>query len=438
MKKLKNSIFFKISLIAIIALLLLIPTSMIESLIHERERTQERAIREVSSKWGEEQTISGPIITIPYYRYIKQYSEKDSLDKIVQIKEHVHFLPNELNIKGDIYPEKRYRGIYEIVVYNSKISISGIFNNLKISDLDIPYKDILFDKAFISLGISDLRGIEKQIDLNWNGNLLSFNPGTVTNDIISTGINTRIPLVKSDSSSYAFNFSLDLKGSQLLYFIPVGKVTNVTMNSTWSNPSFNGSFLPDSRKIDESGFEANWNVLHLNRNFPQSWIGSNYSISSSAFGVDLLLPVDNYQKSIRSIKYAILFIALTFMVFFFVEVLNKRFIHPVQYILVGLALIVFYTLLLSLSEHMKYNIAFIISALSTLFLISGYVKAILKSKPLTALIAGILFILYGFIFVIIQLQDYSLLIGSIGLFIILGIVMYFSRKIDWYDINMEK
>lgn len=411
---------------------------MIESLIHEREMTQRTAIREVSSKWGEEQTLTGPIVTIPYYRYIKQISKKDSTEKIVQIKEHAHFLPNNLDNKGRISPEKRYRGIYEIVVYNSKLDFSGSFDNLSFKDLDVPVKNILFDKALISIGISDLRGIEEQINLTWNNDSLSFNPGTVTNDVLSTGINSRIPLENIDSSSYNFSFSLDLKGSQTLYFVPVGKVTNVEMNSAWNNPSFNGAFLPDSREINESGFTASWNVLHLNRNFPQSWIGNEHRISASSFGVDLLLPVDNYQKSIRSIKYAILFIALTFMVFFFVEILNKVFIHPIQYILVGLALIIFYTLLLSFSEHMKYNVSFIVAALSTLALIGGYVKAILKSMHLTILVSSVLLILYAFIFVIIQLQDYSLLIGSIGLFIILGLVMYFSRKIDWYNINMDK
>jgi inner membrane protein len=241
-----------------------------------------------------------------------------------------------------------------------------------------------------------------------------------------------------DSSTYQFKLSLNLKGSQLLYFTPVGKVTDINLSSDWPNPSFNGAFLPDKREISEKGFKANWNILHLNRNFPQVWTGSQHTISKSSFGIDLILPVDNYQKSYRSIRYAILFIGFTFLVFFFIEVLNKVFIHPVQYILVGVALIVFYTLLLSFSEHMKYNLAFIISALSTLLLIAGYVKAILKSSQLSLLISGILTVLYTFIFVIIQLQDYALLIGSIGIFIILGLVMYFSRKIDWYNLSLEE
>jgi inner membrane protein len=216
----------------------------------------------------------------------------------------------------------------------------------------------------------------------------------------------------------------------------MGKVTDINMNSNWSNPSFNGAFLPDTHKVDHNGFVANWNVLHLNRNFPQIWTSSHQTIEGSAFGVDLLLPVDNYQKSYRAIRYAILFIGFTFLVFFFIEVLNKIFIHPVQYILVGIALIVFYTLLLAISEHIRFNYAFVLSAVATLLLIGGYIRAILKSWKLTGLITGILSVLYSFIFVIIQLQDYALLIGSIGVFIILALTMYFSRKIDWYNLSL--
>jgi len=438
MRSLKNNIYFKIGTIVIITLLLLIPASMIRLLIIERESTQNEAIREVSSKWGEEQTISGPLISIPYYRYIKEFSRKDSTEKIVQIKEFIHILPTELNISGNINPEKRYRGIYEIVVYNSKLSISGAFNNIDLASLDIQPRNILFDKAEFVIGINDLRGIEEQVILNWNDQNIAFNPGVSSNDVVMSGINALLNLDLKDSSAYNFSLELDLKGSQLLYFTPVGRVTNINLRSEWPNPSFKGSFLPDSREVSEKGFVANWNVLHLNRNFPQIWLGNRHSISDSSFGIDLLLPVDNYQKSYRSIRYAILFIGFTFLTFFFIEVLNKVFIHPIQYILVGIALIVFYSLLLSISEYLKYNLAFIVSAISTLALIAGYVQAILKSGKLTLLISGILTVLYSFIFTIIQLQDYALLIGSIGIFIILGLVMYFSRKIDWYNVNLNE
>ena len=208
------------------------------------------------------------------------------------------------------------------------------------------------------------------------------------------------------------------------------------MRSDWPSPSYKGNYLPDKRTISEDGFSANWNILHLNRNYPQSWMGKKYNVYNSSFGTELLLPVDNYKKSDRVTKYAMLFIVLTFMVFFFVEVLNKVFIHPVQYLLVGAALVIFYILLLSFSEHIKFNFAYIISSVLTLSLITSYTSTILKSKRIGFLIFGILTVMYTFIFTIIQIGDYALLTGSIGIFLILGLVMYFSRKIDWYNVTI--
>jgi inner membrane protein len=435
MKSVKTNLYFKVAIIIFIALLLMIPTAMIDNLISDREETQTEAIEEVSDKWAKQQTISGPFLSIPFYRYVKETNAKDNTEKIVKFKEYLHILPTDLKINSKVKPEHRYRGIYEIVVYNSKTTISGTFSNLDVSKFDIPVKDLLIDKANICVGIDDLRGIEKQINLNWNQEQFSFNPGVITNDVVESGINATVQLDPTMDHNYTFSFDLDLKGSQLLYFTPVGKISDISIESPWKNPSFNGAFLPDSRKISNEGFSANWNVLHLNRNYPQSWIGNKHNIGESAFGVDLLLPIDNYQKSYRCIRYAILFIGFTFLVFFFIEILNKKFIHPIQYILVGFGLLVFYTLLLSISEYLNFNYAFIIAAIATLILNIGYVKAILKSSKLAYFIGAMLFILYAFIFIIIQLQDLALLIGSIGIFIILGLVMYYSRKIDWYNLN---
>jgi inner membrane protein len=337
MNNLKNNIYLKVGIIIALALLLLLPTVMIKGLIKERESTQEEAIGEVSSKWGNEQTLIGPVLTIPFYKHEKEYSKKDATFKVVKIKDYIHILPDELDIESQLEPEKRYRGVYEVVVYNSQMNFKGVFDPTQVNELDIPESQIMFDRAFISLGIDDLNGIENQISINCNGKSYSFNPGTVTNDIFSSGINAKFPLSKDNISPFTFNFKLDLKGSQKLHFSPVGKVTNINMTSNWSNPSFNGAFLPDTRKIDENGFNANWNILHLNRNYPQAWIGSNQEIESSGFGVDLILPVDSYQKSMRTVKYALLFIVLTFMVFFFVEISRGSNIHPIQYSLVGLA-----------------------------------------------------------------------------------------------------
>lgn len=256
-----------------------------------------------------------------------------------------------------------------------------------------------------------------------------------------------------------FAFNLDLNGSSSLGFLPMGKVTEVSINAPWTTPSFTGAFLPDTREVNEAGFSARWKVLHLNRNFPQAWKGNQYYFSLSelastedmlmppalrggseikpgqqnfAFGVNLLMPVDQYRKSMRSVKYAIMFISLTFLTFFFVEILNRKRIHPIQYLLVGLALCIFFALLLAISEHTAFNLAYILSALAVTALIGIYVSAVFKSRKLTAMLSLLLVLMYGFIFTLLQLEDYALLIGSIVLFIILAVVMYISRRIDWY------
>src|SRR5690606_38349357 len=190
----------------------------------------------------------------------------------------------------------------------------------------------------------------------------------------------------ADNAPYNFSLSLDLKGSEFLYFVPVGKETNINVTSAWQNPSFDGAFLPDQREIGDNGFTANWKVLHLNRNFPQQWTGSGYQISSAAFGVNLLLPIDSYQKSMRSVKYAILFIGLTFLIFFFIEMLHKKSVHPFQYVLIGLALCIFYTLLVSISEYSNFNIAYLVASIMTIGLVTAYTYSVFDSKKLAALV----------------------------------------------------
>ncbi len=431
----KNSVFIKALVIFILVFVLLIPTTLIQGLISEREQRQREAVYEVSSKWGSAQTIAGPVLTIPYTDYYK-----DQYNNLVKETKYAHFLPDDLTINGTVSPEKRYRGIYEIVVYNSILSLKGSFNPKDFIIPGISLENISYDKAFLSVGISDLRGLEKQINLSWNGTDKLFNPGVETADVITSGIHApieiQIPVLQSidtviKTDPIPFSFEVALKGSERLSFVPVGKETNVDISSPWTDPSFDGSFLPDERNIDAKGFNAHWNVLNLNRNFPQNWTGNKFQIESFSFGVNLIVPADNYQKSTRSVKYAILVILLTFIVFFFVEFLNHKQVHPIAYGLVGAALCIFYILLISLSEYMSFTYAYLTGAIMTTGLITIYIHSILKTLRLSMLISFVLILLYGFIFTIIQIQDYSLLMGSIGLFIVLAILMYYSRKIDW-------
>ncbi len=425
-KKPKNKLGLKLLIIGALILVLLIPSAMIMSLIREREMRRDEAIFEVSEKWGHEQTISGPIISIPYKRHLKD--EKGNWNIYTY---YIHFLPDELTIKSEIEPEIRYRGIFEVVLYNTILEINGNFSSIDLKKFNISQNDILWDEAFFSVGITHMKGIKESIQVKWNDSVLDVNPGIESSDILTSGFSTRIN-IKTENENNEFAFNINLNGSGKLNFTPLGKETFVEVISDWNNPSFTGEFLPESREVTSEGFSANWKILQLNRNYPQSWIGNKYYINSSAFGVELLLPVDEYQKNMRTVKYAIMFILLTFLSFFMMETLNRKKIHPFQYLLVGTALIIFYTLLLSISEHLSFVYAYLIASISTIALITAYTKSVLKDKKLTSIIAFILIILYCFLYVLLQLQDYALLLGSIGLFVILAVVMYISRKINWY------
>jgi inner membrane protein len=404
---------------------------MIKSIITERDHLNNQASTEVSSKWAESQQINGPILTIPLV-YELEYD-----GKISTTTKYLHILPENLKILGDIEPEKLRRGIYEVVVYTSDISVTGDFilnqsidrNNLK---------EVQYDKAFLTIGISDLRGIKNQIQFKWNNQNLNADPGSKISDLIYSGVTIELPNIENiTGKSINFEFFLNLQGSQNMSFIPIGNTTEVKVNSSWDSPSFNGNFLPDSRELNADGFTASWKVLQLNRNFPQSWMNTNQSkkMQEAAFGVDLILPLDNYQKSMRSIKYAVMTIALTFLIFFLVEILNKRRIHPFQYGLVGFALCLFYILLVSIMEHTHFNFAYSVSTLAIVSMITWYSLHIFKARKLTLILISALIGIYGFLFVTLQLSDYALLMGSMGLTIILGLTMYFTRNIDWYNLN---
>lgn len=440
-ERMRNSITIKLISIGILILILLIPVDMVEDLIREREFRQSDAINEVSEKWGKRQTIKGLILTIPYFNYVKIYdNEDDSKFRLVRNIEYAHFLPENLSIESTIQPEKRYRGIYEVVVYNCTVKMNGHFPMMDFSEWDIPLENIQWQDAFVSLELSDLRSIQENINVKWLSDSYSFNPGVETKDVIEQGVSVKVPVMQNDTLFSEYKFELDIKfnGSSGLYFIPLGKETNVSVKSAWKHPKFTGTFLPDSRNLTEEGFDANWNILHLNRPYPQSFRGEVRGINESEFGVELFMPVDEYRKSMRSSKYAVLFITLTFLTFFFIQVLNHIRIHPIQYIIVGLALCVFYTLLIAISEHLTFKWAYLISAVSIISMVTLYSKTIFKHKRLHQLLGLMLIILYGFIYNIIQLHDYALLMGSIGLFIILALIMFLSRKIDWYNIHLDE
>lgn len=453
----RRSAMLKLIIVGFLILIFQIPRFMVTDLIHDRENLRDRATGEVSGKWGGNQTIGGPVISVPYEtRRLNTDGKTYSTTK-----GYVHFLPDEVDISGDLTPSERYRGIYVVVLYNTLLQVKGSFGTFNTDNLSVAEEDIKWEKALFTVGIADMKGVQESIELQLGDTPYQLGPGTVTNDIFDSGASVPIKIDKN-SEGFNFSFEINLNGSTDLYFTPYGKVNTVKLASSWANPSFGGAFLPDDREVSEAGFSANWKVLQLNRNYQQSGVGryikstkaagratdlydyssnnSNnnsyeYRSTSSAFGVKLMLPVDEYQKTYRSANYAAIFIIITFLTFFFIEVLNQKRLHPIQYLLVGAAIILFYILLLSLSEHFNFNKAYFISCGLTLTLITVYCRFILKNTKLTLLMFGVLTILYCFFYSLLQLQDYALLMGSFGLLVILATVMYLTRNVDWYGLK---
>jgi inner membrane protein len=437
----KNSIGLRMIIIALLTLVMLVPSAFVEELITERQQRRDGVVNEVSEKWGGVQTVSGPMLSVPYKSVVQtQYVDEKNVTrtKTEQVTLYAHLLPDTLTIQAELKPEVRYRGIYQIVLYRSVLKIRGRISLAGLREVGVNMAEVQWNDIVIALGIGDVKGIRDSVAIDWNGTRLLANPGIPTNDVVASGIAARPAITATDAANtaqYEFTIDLNLNGSGELYFVPLGRETNVSVKAPWATPSFVGAYLPEGRDVKDSAFAARWKVLHLNRNYPQQWTGAAASsVKESAFGVKLMMALDEYQKTFRSAKYAIMFIALTFLAFFMAETLNKKVIHPIQYTLIGLALVIFYTLLVSVSEQMSFNKAYVLSSAAVIALIGLYTRSVLQSNPATIAITGILVVLYGFLFIVLQLQDYALLMGSIGLFVILALVMYLTRRIDWFSL----
>lgn len=426
-EKFSKSITWKGMIIGFITLLLLIPGAMIQELIQERKQRSEISIENINNLWSNDQTINGPVLTIPYEILVKYEDKSEKFER-----HQLTFAPENLIINGKIIPHEKHLGIYKSILYNSQLQITGNFPKVDFSK--ITYSRILWDEAKIRIGISDLRGVTSIPDFILADKHLSAEAGGSAEDVIGQGLIIETDFLTEENTNAGMKFSceLDLKGSSSLNFTPIGKNTEVKLGGNWNAPGFTGSFSPD-HQISEKDFNAIWKVLHFNRNIPDKWIDQNAgSFENAVFGVKLVDMVNHYQQTERSAKYALMFIALTFVVFFFVEIFTGKKIHPIQYVLVGLALILFYSLLLSVSEQLGFGIAYLLASAAVIGMISLYTGSVFKSMKQSGLLALILTILYGYLYVVIQIEDVALLIGSIGLFIILGIIMFVSGKINWY------
>lgn len=433
----RSSITARMLVVGFLLLVLLIPLEFVKSLINERANRQEEVVGEINEKWGNEVLLSGPIVKIPYKVISEEkiFNEKSNsyYTKTKEKIESAYFFPDELNISSQIDSKPLRRSIYESVVYTANIDVQGNFPIIDFSETDILDENILWEKATVLLKTSNLKGIKTTPSVLLASEKLSMTP-QYSREYLNTIQSKYIPNAKEMfSAPLPFSFDLKINGSESLKFLPIGKETDATMKSNWHSPSFDGSFLPEdtNKEISKDGFTATWRILQINRQFEQSFFGHLPDLSASSFGTKLIIPVDEYQKSERTAKYGFMVIGLTLLVFLLIQLISKIYIHPFQYVMIGLALIMFYTLLISISEHSNFFKAYLIAAFSVLALLTVYSRAILKGFKFPLLISTSLGSLYGFIYVIIQLENYALLVGSVGMFLILAIIMFASRRIDW-------
>lgn len=429
-----ESVLLKLGLIAILTVILLLPSNWITVLIAERQNRQDEVIKEISDKWSGSQFLQGPVLILPYKTIV---SMKDSTGKS-SFKEqltNIYILPEMLNITSKVDPEILHRGIFDAVVYNTKLNVNGKFSPLELKKSGTNPAMVQWDKAKIAIGITDLKGLKNNPEIKLSNQKYAVEPDFAPVRLFANTLVILPDLSAEKNSAQPFSFELNLRGSTELGFQHLGKSTVVSVEGKWNNPSFTGRYLPEQRKITANSFSATWKMTYFNRLFPQQWIAEHAVLSAEtqkdSFGVRFLLPVDQYQKTMRSAKYAILVILLTFMSLFFTELLQKKKIHLLQYILIGAAMIIYYTLLLSFSEQFGFDLAYLIASAATVVLIGSFIGMLLKNRKPALVFAGILSIFYCFIYIIIQLQDLSLIFGSIGLFITIAVLMYLSAKIDW-------
>ena len=421
--KRSDRMLLKLILIGLLSVILLIPQQIILHVVNERNATQVEAEKEVEQMWSAPQRVVGPVVRIP----AKKNNARD-----------VYLLPEALQVKGDVRTETRHRGNFDVTVYTADLTLDGSLQIPSLSD----YVDSVYDlaKAEVLLSLSDFRGLSENVTLRLNGK--DYPMRSDKDEELGSVLCCRIPVGElQDTASATYSVRLPLKGSESLMFLPVGNSTSVELTSNCATPSFQGNFLPDERTVADSGFTATWKVLALNRDFGQSvtrWceygdeVSHSVSMHKNEFGVMMKVPVLQYQQTTRTVKYAYLFIFLTFATVFFVEYRRQTPIHPVQYLLIGTALLVFYALLLSFCEHIPFFWSYVIAMLMTVALITGYLAGILKIRKTAMMVGALLLALYIFLYVLLQMETFALLFGSLGIFVILAVLMYASQKVKWY------
>lgn len=443
----QKNILIKTVVVFTIGLLLLVPVNMVKYKVYERQGFQAEAEQAVAGSWTGQQQVVTPVIIIPYTTRVVESSGFFTPDNkpLGREREQRHYrviLPETLNIEAGVNNKEVYKGIYKIPVYDSIITMAGEFGAGQIQQVREEIKSarhfVAIDEAFITVSISDTRGIDSTPVLTIGGQPVAVNPGS---NLPSLGSGLHAPFSGlSDSEALDFYFRVSLRGMRSLTFVPMAQSASLAVQSDWPHPKFIGASLPRQRDISASGFKADWSSSRYSANYTDTLmqcINDNtcHSLSMLASGVEFIEAVDVYLQSERAIKYAVLFIGLIFVSFFIFEHLSGNRIHPVQYIFVGLATAVFYLLLISLSEHIPFYLAYLIGVTCCALLILFYVRYVLRSYRAAILFCAMLVTLYGLLYVIVRAEDFALLMGAVLVFAVLAILMLATRKVDWYNLG---
>jgi inner membrane protein len=437
----RESMILKIAILGFLVVVLLVPLAMIAGIVNERQARARQVVDEIGAGWGKTQVIGPLALSVPY-----QEPSSDNNSRTVMVDRTARFLPEAVQIEARVLPDVRHRSLYDVVIYTAHVTITGHFKRPDLSLVRIDPASVLWDDVKLTLPMSDRKGINPGATLQWREAAGELAPSVPVYGAAAFGSGLEAPargLKEVDAEmKLPFIITLDLKGTESFQMQPAGKTTIAHLTSPWRDPSFVGNFLPDTHEVGAQGFDATWRLTSLSRAYPQAWRDKdiaedklNLNLMLSEFGAGFIRPVDSYQQTERSVKYGALFILLTFTTFVVVELLQPVRVHPVQYLMVGAALCLFYLLLLSLSEHVRFMVAYACGAAATIGVITMYTVHALGGVRQALITGAGLSGLYAFLYVLLQLEDYALLTGSVALFVILAFLMFVTRRIDWYDLR---
>lgn len=431
---LRDSYSLRAAIIGFLILILLIPLAMVSGVIRDRQMMSEVARQDIARSWGQAQLLGGPILVVPYKKItLSQYGER--LEQAGQLR----LLPETTRIDVTMDPRTLYRGIHEIPVYSAGVTLQGAFAAPDTGGLGIDSVELDWERSYVALSVSDAKAIRNSPELVSGDSRQRFeSSGTAYSQLPPQIIATLDHYADPDARNAALPFTIELQmsGTESLQFIAMAESTEVKVASSWASPSFIGTHLPQQRDVSSTGFSATWRISNLGRSLPSRWTSDDLNVGHvpfNSFGVSLFMPVSLYHVTERATKYGILFIGLTFIGYFLFEVIAGLRLHPLQYLLVGFANTLFYLLLLSLAEHWGFGPSYIVSAMASSGLITGYSKAVLKTRQRAILMFVILALLYAFLFLTLQAESYAMLAGSAGLWATLAAIMYLTRNVDWYQ-----